>query len=100
MNAAQILAASYQRLMGGDAYGAEVVLAELWNAGDPKPPKAMHLLALIRRVQNRLPEAENLLHSASPLRRATARCVWRWRNCCARAATMPARLRITRPRSR
>jgi len=64
MSPEEILKASHERLMAGDARGAEVILAELWNAGDPKPTKAMHLLALIRRTQNRLLDAEALLRGA------------------------------------
>ncbi|MBI1188458.1 MAG: tetratricopeptide repeat protein [Alphaproteobacteria bacterium] len=64
MSPEAILAQSYKLLAAGDPLAAETALAPLWNATPDKPPKAMHLLALIRRAQNRLPEAEQWLRSA------------------------------------
>lgn len=64
MNAEQVLQDSYQLLRKGDPTGAEQALAPLWNANESKPPKAMHLLALIRRAQTRIPEAEQWLRAA------------------------------------
>lgn len=64
MNPEAILAQSYRLLAAGDPLAAETTLAPLWNASADKPPKAMHLLALIRRAQHRLMEAEQWLRSA------------------------------------
>jgi len=64
MNPEAILAESYKLLTAGDPLAAETALAPLWNAHADKPPKAMHLLALIRRAQNRMVEAEQWLRSS------------------------------------
>jgi uncharacterized protein (TIGR02466 family) len=64
MNAQAILAAAYAQLKRGDPLGAEVKLAELWNAGPPPPPAAVHLLGLIRRAQGRIGEAELLMRQS------------------------------------
>jgi tetratricopeptide (TPR) repeat protein len=64
MNPEAVLADSYRRLIKGDALAAEQALAPLWNASGQKPAKVLHLLALIRRSQKRIDEAERLFRLA------------------------------------
>ncbi|MDX2233437.1 MAG: tetratricopeptide repeat protein [Hyphomonadaceae bacterium] len=63
-NPARILADASAVLAEGDARGAELVLAKLWNAGPPPPPPAVHLLGLIRRAQGRIGDAELLMRQS------------------------------------
>ncbi len=64
MNVAKIIADSYTILGRGDPHAAELTLAQLWNAGPPPPPSAVHLLGLIRRAQGRIGDAELLMRQS------------------------------------
>lgn len=59
-----VLREAERLLNAGDALAAERMLATLWADTSKAPATALHLLALIRRSQNRIPESERYLRRA------------------------------------
>lgn len=59
-----VLAQAEQFLRAGDYGAAELTLATLWADTSNAPGAALHLLALVRRRQNRVADAELLLRRA------------------------------------
>lgn len=64
-NWAMLISSSYARLTNGDVNGAEQLLAPSLSTAQQRPPKAVLLLGLIKRVQGKAEEAEKLLLEAA-----------------------------------